>query len=424
MSFTVRPTLLLVASVLLHGCSTQNPEWLASPTGAYCAFGLNDSCLKSFAEKAYADATARYVVAQSAETARLAKVAEQKRSEGALSKAASVESLAVVIDKDAESIKEGEAVGDEASTSPQQQTQAEGEGAGKVSKTEPTDKQGDSRAQSPSQPPDSTDLEAPLLIPDGSLPKLAFGVAAVGASPSDADGYQPSTSVIQSKEAGALLNVGPGPITDTQLERASKITDKALRADAISGLLSLHSRSMSDNQVNTLLNELYALDKGQYANALIVKLPGLLSLGDLERAKALREVLLSAKASPDRAFSMLAYVAACYTMAGMQQDAGAIVEDATPKGFKLASDDQRLISLSISVSNGSYPMVQDFWDFKSDEVRLSAYLTIAVIARQLDNPAVAHQAVADAVKFIQKSGAKLDRTKALSQILAVSPGVI
>jgi len=32
--------------------------------------------------------------------------------------------------------------------------------------------------------------------------------------------------------------------------------------------------------------------------------------------------------------------------------------------------------------------------------------------------------VADAVKFIQKSGAKLDRTKALSQILAVSPGVI
>lgn len=164
MSFTVRPTLLLVASVLLHGCSTQNPEWLASPTGAYCAFGLNDSCLKSFAEKAYADATARYVVAQSAETARLAKVAEQKRSEGALSKAASVESLAVVIDKDAESIKEGEAVGDEASTSPQQQTQAEGEGAGKVSKTEPTDKQGDSRAQSPSQPPDSTDLEAPLLI--------------------------------------------------------------------------------------------------------------------------------------------------------------------------------------------------------------------------------------------------------------------
>ena len=220
------------------------------------------------------------------------------------------------------------------------------------------------------------------------------------------------------------MNVGPGPITDTQLERASKITDKALRADAISGLLSLHSRSMSDNQVNTLLNELYALDKGQYANALIVKLPGLLSLGDLERAKALREVLLSAKASPDRAFSMLAYVAACYTMAGMQQDAGAIVEDATPKGFKLASDDQRLISLSISVSNGSYPMVQDFWDFKSDEVRLSAYLTIAVIARQLDNPAVAHQAVADAVKFIQKSGAKLDRTKALSQILAVSPGVI
>ncbi|HDS1721562.1 hypothetical protein NPS53_08635 [Pseudomonas putida] len=367
--------------------------------------------MKSFAEKAYADATARHVVAQGAETARLAKVAEQSQPD-------------VPVSKDIEPSKKGEADGHESSATPQDQNVEEGKGSGAPVIVVPANEATDAKSESPSPSSDISKPEAPTPIPDGSLPKLAFGVAAVGASASDADGYQPSTKVIQSKEAGALLNVGPGPISDPQLELAAKIADKELRADALSGLLSLHSRSMSDSQVNTLLNELYALDKGQYANALIVKLPGLLNVGDLERAKALREVLLGAKVSPDRTFSMLAYVASCYTMAGLKQDAGAIVIDAIPEGAKLSADDQRLISLSISVSNGSYPMVQDFWDFKSDEARLSAYLTIAVIARQLDSPAVAHQAVADAVKFIQKSGAKLDRTKALSQILAVSPGVI
>lgn len=411
MLFTKISRLVLIASAFLHGCSTQNPEWLASPTGAYCASGLDATCLKSFAEKAYADATARHVVAQGAETARLAKVAEQSQPD-------------VPVSKDIEPSKKGEADGHESSATPQDQNVEEGKGSGAPVIVVPANEATDAKSESPSPSSDISKPEAPTPIPDGSLPKLAFGVAAVGASASDADGYQPSTKVIQSKEAGALLNVGPGPISDPQLELAAKIADKELRADALSGLLSLHSRSMSDSQVNTLLNELYALDKGQYANALIVKLPGLLNVGDLERAKALREVLLGAKVSPDRTFSMLAYVASCYTMAGLKQDAGAIVIDAIPEGAKLSADDQRLISLSISVSNGSYPMVQDFWDFKSDEARLSAYLTIAVIARQLDSPAVAHQAVADAVKFIQKSGAKLDRTKALSQILAVSPGVI
>ena len=108
----------------------------------------------------------------------------------------------------------------------------------------------------------------------------------------------------------------------------------------------------------------------------------------------------------------------------MKQDAGAIVQDFLEDGGELSIDDQKLITLAISVSNGSYPMMQEFYDFKSDEARLSAYLTIAVIARQLDNLKVAHRAVADAVKFIQKAAVKVDREKALSQILAVSPGII
>ena len=47
-------------------------------------------------------------------------------------------------------------------------------------------------------------------------------------------------------------------------------------------------------------------------------------------------------------------------------------------------------------------MMQEFYDFESDQAILSAYLTIAVIARQLDNPSVAHHTIADAVKFIRR----------------------
>lgn len=189
-------------------------------------------------------------------------------------------------------------------------------------------------------------------------------------------------------------------------------------------MLTLYSRLMTEVQINRALNSLYDLDKDVYNTALIIKLPGLLNVGDLERAKSLRNTLLEAKAKPDRPFSMLGYVASCYTMAGMGQDAGEIIRESVTSGMALSPDDAKLIGMAISVANGSYPLMQEFYDYRSDEVRLHAYITIAVIARQLDRPDVAHRAVSDAVKFIQKSSVKIDRQRALSQILAVTPGVI
>jgi hypothetical protein len=181
---------------------------------------------------------------------------------------------------------------------------------------------------------------------------------------------------------------------------------------------------MTQDQIDGLLNMLYDLDQKQYADALIIKLPGLLKTGDLERAKALRKILLGGLPRSSRSFSMLAYVASCYTMAGLREDAGAIVRESAAKGADLSGDDRKLIRMAINVSSGDYPSMQDFYDYRSDEVRLHAYLTLSVLARQLDLPVIAHRAVADAVKFIQKSSVKIDRQKALGQILALAPGVI
>lgn len=421
--FTKTPRLLL-AFLFLQGCTTKNPEWLTSPAGAYCASGLSDTCLKAFAEKAYADATGKQVAAHAAATARLA----QGEGEGGKDSPANQEAASVppqVGDGNAVDAAPGvEAVSDKAGQVEDVAGDEKAKAADPVKPHEVVEKVGDSKTEELAQSNEGSKAASPPSIPEGSIPNLAFGIAAIGATAAGADGYLPSERVIQSKEAGAILNVGTGPVTDLQLEQAGKISDKELRADALSGLLSLHSRSMSEDQVNSVLNELYALDKRQYENALIVKLPGLLKAGDLERARALRGVLLSVQVPSDSPLSMLAFVASCYTMAGMKQDAGAIVQDFFQGGGELSADDQRLINLSISVSNGSYPMMQDFYDFKSDGARLSAYLTIAFIARQLDNTDVARRAVADAVKFIQKAAVKLDRAKALSQILAISPGVI
>jgi len=402
--FTYTPRVLVLASLFLSGCAAKNPEWLRSPSGAYCASGLSGSCLKALAANIYTDATAKQVAAQAASAAKLS---------GTATKVAQVASASP--GAGSEAVKGGEGAVSNGTG---------GEGAESVSDKPAVEKVVDASAVEPAKDADGSNFTTAAAKFDGSIPKLVFGIAAIGATAASTDGYTPTDKAIQSKEAGAILNVGSGPVSHAQVAQAGKISDKELRADALSGLISLHARSMSEDQINTVLNELYSLDKAKYANALIVKLPGLLKSGDLERASALRGVLLASKSEMDRPFSMLAFVASCYTMAGMKQDAGAIVQDFLEDGGELSIDDQKLITLAISVSNGSYPMMQEFYDFKSDEARLSAYLTIAVIARQLDNLKVAHRAVADAVKFIQKAAVKVDREKALSQILAVSPGII
>ena len=202
------------------------------------------------------------------------------------------------------------------------------------------------------------------------------------------------------------------------------IGDPQLRAKTITEKLTLYSRRMTDAQLGAALNALYDLDREQYETALIVKLPGLLKIGDLERAKALRQELLNTVQSPSRPFSMLAYVASCYSMAGMSGDAGAIVREAAKRGSQLSKDDGNLVRMAVEVSRGSYPAPQDFYDFRSDEARLEAYLTLAVLARQIENPVIERQAIWGAVKFLQKSSVRIDKQKAFASILMVAPGVV
>lgn len=415
------------------GCAGKSPEWLTAPSGAFCATGLNDVCLKALAEKSYVDATAKEVAIQKSSNLpspdpKKVPVNQAPGKDGQVA-GPNVSASSVSPPTQATGLANPEAPSDH----PPEATAAKLMTALPALPEMPLTTGVEDLAQqtkdeikggTTEQGAASVTKHEGLKLTNDSIPSLAFGISAIGAKAKEADGFVPPEQVVESKQAGRLLNIGAGPVPNALIEEATRIGDKALRADTLSGMVTLHSGSMTEDQINRVLNELYSLDEGQYANALIVKLPVLLKIGDLERAKALRAMLLNSPATKDRPFSMLAFVATCYTMAGMKQDAGDIVQDAIRDGGELTTDDLKLIQVSVIVANGSYPMMQEFYDFETDNARLSAYLTIAVVARQLGMPGIAHRAISDAVRFVQKSAVKVDRQKALSQILSVSPGIM
>jgi hypothetical protein len=397
---------LLVALTLVlgTGCAANNPQWLTDPSSAFCSTGLAKECLQGLAEKSYTEATAKAVKAIEVEAVR---VKAEEVSKAADKDKAGVEANAKVAADSKDVAFMQSHLKDEA-----------GEGAvGAVSV-----------AGAALDQPVVTDKVQPKATPkpvnDGSIPVLGYGLAAIGADPKDAPGYVPSSKVVEAMAAGALLNLPAGSNTSKQIKQASAITDPALRAEVLFAMLTLYSRSMTHQQVDAALNQLYSLDEKLYSDSLIIKLPGLLSVGDFERAAALRDILLFDKLRINRPFSMLAYVAGCYSMAGMQQDAVSAIQKAVGGVGSLSDDDGRLILMAMGVGQGDYPPMQDFYEYRSDEVRLQAYLTIAVIARQLQKPDIAQRSVADAVKFIQKASVKVDRPNALAKILAIAPGII
>jgi hypothetical protein len=404
--------LVPLSAAILGGCSSPSPQWLIEPVGAFCAAGIDQPCLQAFAADAYADVASDFVVPSAPKDVSPPSDPAQPHDEAG---------QATVSDQSGHWSCPVPSVVESASQQPtvptelaEKEATVEGEGASSADAATPLpadDGANDSSALSPQ-------------VDQGAIPALEFGSAAIAANLVEPKGYVPSDLALQYREAGSLLNLESEPISKEHIGRVYDIPDADLRAKTLSTLLVLYSKSMSESQVDEILNVLYELDQRRYEEALIIKLPALLKTGDLERAKALRHVLLGEVGRQADQFSMLAYVASCYTMIGLKQDAGDIVRDAVSGGLKLSADDRTLIKLAMAVSNGGYPMIQDFYDFKSDQARLDAYLMLAVIGRQLNIQGVERRALSDAVRFIQKSSARIDRASALAAILAAAPGAI
>lgn len=451
---------IATALVATGGCSVRQPEWLTSPSAAYCSNTLDEPCIKSFAQQAFIDATAKAAKEATQPPAPPAalsttsspaifnkendghfadKQSEDKTPDQSVDQSPVTAAGDTPEEKPSAELSKAESSRDEDSVAKmivhQPEAAQEGEAAAAMLATEPTKEKPskdhvDGVLNSDPLPTTTPTGENQVTgassepLQNASLPFLAFGASAIGADLQPAEGYTPTEKVEQFRVAGEMIRDAQGSVTNDLIRRIGEIPDAEVRANTLAGLLTLNSSTMTDHQINGVLNTLYELNRDQYVNSLIVKLPGYLRVGDFERAMALRTALLDTQGNTDRPFSMLAYVVSCYTMAGLKEDAWSIVRSSATEGHDLSDDDRKLIAMAIDVASGSYPLMQDFYDYRSDDVRLTAYLTIAVISRQLDNPQVAHRAIADAVKFIQKSAVKVDKQKALGHILSIAPGVI
>lgn len=404
--------LVQLSAAILSGCSSPSPQWLIEPVGAFCAAGVDQPCLQAFAAHAYVDLAADYAAPTAAKDASQPSDPAQRQAEsGQATVSGPSADWSCPVPSEVESATRQPEV---PSVLAEKEAIVVGEGASTADAEKPL----------PAYDGANENSTLPAQVDQGAIPAFEFGSAAIGASLVEPKGYAPSELALQSREAGALLSLKSEAISKENIGRVYDIPDAGLRAQTLATLLMLYSTSMPESQTDEILNALYELDKGRYEKALIIKLPALLKTGDFERAKALRQVLLGGSAAESDQFSMLAYVASCYTMIGLKQDAGDIVRDAVAGGLKLSADDGTLIKLAMAVSNGGYPMIQDFYDFRSDQARLDAYLMLALIGRQLNIQGVEKRALSDAVRFIQKSSVRIDRAAALAAILAAAASAI
>lgn len=259
--------------------------------------------------------------------------------------------------------------------------------------------------------------------------RLAFGLAVIGSPRTFENVDSAESAEVDSipiielySQAGVSIAKAEDGNYQEVLAEIEAISDPDVVAFGIDQLLAIHADDMGESITDTALNALYLLDEGAYQRALSVKLSALLGKGDFERAAALRRQLLlgNENTAHERAFSMLALVVATYTIAGLDDDVYGIFKESLGRVRELSADDLKLVKVAVESAKGGYPSQEFFYDFRSDQVRLEAYLTVATLAYRLDKPSLARDSLSDALRFIQKSGTKVDLQLATSQILALS----
>lgn len=205
------------------------------------------------------------------------------------------------------------------------------------------------------------------------------------------------------------------------LDDAAKVQDRSARLLALQHIAALAARSDDEKAIGRSLNSLNDEDKPAYMDALQQRLLTLLSVGDLERAKALQDGLLEFYAGRKNNTMRVAQIAISYATTGHVQDANAFLQRASQKVPGLNAKDMGvLFELVIKASKGEYPPPQDFFAFSSDSMRLEAYVQLAILYDRSGQADYSSRVTSDMARFAQKSSFRVeggDATRAFSKIL-------
>lgn len=208
---------------------------------------------------------------------------------------------------------------------------------------------------------------------------------------------------------------------DLAISNALVIHDEDAKLFALLHIATLASRANDEGAIGKTLSILNHEDRAAYMEALQSRLVTLLAIGDLERAKSLQELLLSYyTASPDNTMA-IARVAISYVTAGHVADANEFLRGASSQVPELRTEDvARLLSIMVNAAKGEHPSPQDFYDFSSDEMRLQAYVQLALFYERSGNLGLSRKTSSDLSRFVQKSSLKVGHAataQALSRVL-------
>ncbi|MAG65028.1 MAG: hypothetical protein CMK74_04035 [Pseudomonadales bacterium] len=226
-------------------------------------------------------------------------------------------------------------------------------------------------------------------------------------------------------EAGHVLRLMLDGDSNSAVTSALKIEHQEASDFAVLSVINHTADQLNDDELGQALTTLSNRNDQDYYHALQARLNVLLIIGDLERAKALRQYLLANADGRGKRFHLMVEIAAAYALSGLQGDSRVIAAD-TFRAFpsQNTEDNRRLIDIALKASNGHYPPEQDFYVFSNDSKRLDAYLLVSDLAQRNGRPDFALRALNDGVKLIQKSGYTGSRPEAILDIALIASGII
>lgn len=205
------------------------------------------------------------------------------------------------------------------------------------------------------------------------------------------------------------------------LEQLEAVGDTDARSFALQKIVVLASRSSNEASTATALNLLIEEDEDAYIDGLQARLLDLLMGGDLERAAALRSVLVAHALKDGGDPFHVVEIAVSYLTTGHAADANAILNDAGSALGKLGKDDLLLlVKVLTGAVNGEYPQPQDFFTFSSDEMRLQAYVQLALFYGRTGQSVYARKIASDMSRFALKRSYRADAkvtARAFSRVL-------
>jgi len=221
--------------------------------------------------------------------------------------------------------------------------------------------------------------------------------------------------------AGEAVEMARSARFTPALEIAAGLSDTEARLFALHKITILAAKANNEAAIGRALTLLSEDDKAAYMDALQVRLLNLLEVGDLERAAALQDALLAHFGSVPGNAMPLAQIAISYVTSGHIEDANAFLRKAGKKIPELASEDVvRLLNLMTSAAKGTYPPPQSFFSFSSDEIRLQAYVHLAIYYESTGQTGYSRRIAGDMARFAQKRTFKVgaaESSRAFSKVL-------